>query len=215
MIAQINTIIFDWDLTLWNSWDTHLWLLDRTADALEVPRPQQADVARSYSTPFLEHLAWFFPRDQKRAVDTYLAFYHQIVSSMPDLYPGVLQAIRQLKNQGYRVGIFSDKRHAFGAPELQQTEIAALVDHSLFLLDGRPYKPDPQGLHQVLNALGVEASRALYVGDTGDDMECARRAGVSSGAALWGSLDRGKLVATKPDFQWDRPDEIVASLSGS
>ena len=206
-------IIFDWDLTLWNSWDTHLWLLDHTADTLGVPRPNREDVARTYSKPFLDHLAWFFPGDQKRVVDTYLDFYHQIVSNMPGLYPGVLQALNQLKVQGYSVGIFSDKRDAFGLPELAQTEIAGLVDHSLFLLEGRPYKPDPQGLLQVLEALGVEPSRAIYVGDTGDDMDCAHRAGVSSGAALWAALDRDKLLSTNPDFQWDRPEQIMESLS--
>ena len=89
----MKAIVFDWDLTLWNSWDTHLWLLDRTADALGVTKPRPADVARTYSTPFLEHLAWFFPGDQKRVVDTYMGLYHQVVSSMPGLYPGVLQAI--------------------------------------------------------------------------------------------------------------------------
>ena len=146
-------------------------------------------------------------------MDTYLGFYHQVVSRMPGLYLGVLQAIRQLKDRGYRVGIFSDKRHAFGLPELERTEIVSLVDHSLFLLDGRPYKPDPKGLLQVLSDLGVESSRALYIGDTGDDMDCARRAGVSSGAALWGSLDGEKLISKKPDFQWDRPDQMAASLS--
>lgn len=209
----INAVVFDWDLTLWNSWDTHLWLLDRTADALGAPRPNKDDVALTYSRPFLEHLAWFFPGDQKRVVDTYLGFYHQVVSNMPGLYPGVVKALGQLKDQGYSVGIFSDKRHAFGVAELAQTEIASLVDHSLFLLDGRPYKPDPQGLRLVLNALGVEPGRALYVGDTVDDMDCAHRAGVGSGAALWGALDRDKLLSTTPDFQWDQPQQMVESLS--
>ena len=215
VMAQINTVIFDWDLTLWNSWDTHLWVLDRTADALGAPRPGREDVARNHSKPFLKHLAWFFPGDQKRVVDTCLSFYHQIVSNMPGLYPGVLHALLQFKDQGFKVGIFSDKHHAFGVPELEQTEIADLVDHPLFLKDGRPYKPDPQGLHQVLNALGVEPSQALYVGDTGQDMECAHRAGVSSGAALWASLDQDQLLSTNPGFQWDRPEQMVESLSGT
>ncbi len=210
-MAQINTVIFDWDLTLWNSWDTHLWLLERTAESLGTLSSR--GLTLPHYRPFLDHLAWFFPGDQKRVLDTYLGFYRQVVSSMPGLYPGVAQAVRELKDAGYRVAIFSDKRHAFGVPELDQTEIAPLVDHSLFLLEGRPYKPDPNGLLQVLDALGVEPSHALYVGDTADDMNCARRAGVRSGAAMWGTLDGEKLVSKKPDFQWERPEQLVVSLS--
>ena len=40
-------------------------------------------------------------------------------------------------------------------------------------------KPDPEGLCQILSRLGVGARRAVFVGDSPDDAETARRAGVS------------------------------------
>ena len=209
---QLKAIIFDWDLTLWNSWDTHLHLLRQTADALGAPRPETAEVAARYSIPFLRHLEWFFPGDQQRVMDTYMDFYRQIVSEMPHLYPGVTETLGRLKECGYRLAVFSDKRRAFGDAELAQTGIGGLLDYSLFLVDGRPYKPDPQGLLQVLDALEVAPDQALYVGDTGDDMECAHRAGVNSGAALWGALDREKVLAAGPGFRWEQPGQLVASL---
>ncbi len=209
----LKAIVFDWDLTLWNSWDTHLELLRQTAGALGAPRPTADDVAAHFSMPFLLHLEWFFPGDQQRVVDTYMSFYQRIVTDMPSLYPGVPDALRQLKENGYQLAIFSDKRHGFGVPELAQAGIGALMDYSLFLLDGRPYKPDPQGLLQVLDAIAVALGQALYVGDTDDDMECARRAGVKSGAALWGALNREKTLSGGPSFQWERPEHLVESLS--
>ncbi|MCI0787858.1 MAG: hypothetical protein J4O09_16245, partial [Chloroflexi bacterium] len=60
----MKAIIFDWDLTLWNSWDLHLRLLRRTADALGLPRPGQDAVAREFHRPFFQHLGWFFKMDQ-------------------------------------------------------------------------------------------------------------------------------------------------------
>ena len=63
---QLKAVVFDWDLTLWNSWDIHLDLMDQTADALGHPRPLPADLGKEYSRPFLQHLAWFFPGDQKQ-----------------------------------------------------------------------------------------------------------------------------------------------------
>ncbi|PKB78882.1 MAG: hypothetical protein BZY88_16185 [SAR202 cluster bacterium Io17-Chloro-G9] len=209
---SMKAIVFDWDLTLWNSWDTHLELLRQTADALGAPRPSSAEVAARYSMPFLQHLEWYFPGDQKRVVDTYMRFYQRIVTEMPDLYPGVVQTLGSLKESGYRLAVFSDKRQVFGEAELAQTGIGGLMDYSLFLVDGRPYKPDPQGLLHVLDAMGVAPDQALYVGDTGDDMECARRAGVKSGAALWGALDREKTLSAGPGFQWESPNQLLGSL---
>jgi len=40
------------------------------------------------------------------------------------------------------------------------------------------YKPDPEPLLAVLRGLGVQAGRALFVGDSERDAEAARRAGV-------------------------------------
>lgn len=208
----LKAIVFDWDLTLWNSWDTHLELLRQTADFLGAPRPQAEEVAARYSMPFLQHLEWYFPGDQQRVVDAYMRFYRLIVTEMPALYPGVAETLSHLKECGYRLAVFSDKRDAFGVPELDQAGIGGLLDHSLFLLEGRPYKPDPLGLLQVLDALEVAPDQALYVGDTGDDMACAHRAGVQSGAALWGALDREKTLSARPGFRWESPEQLVESL---
>lgn len=163
--------------------------------------------------PFLQHLESFFPGDQQRVMDTYLGFYRQIVTHMPKLYPGVTETLGRLKESGYRLAVFSDKRQAFGDAELEQTGIGGLMDYSLFLVDGRPYKPDPLGLLQVLDAMGVPPDQALYVGDTGDDMECAHRAGVKSGAALWGALNREKVLAAGPGFRWEHPGQMVELLA--
>ena len=44
---QLKAVVFDWDLTLWNSWDIHLGLMDQTADALGRSRPVSAEVGKS------------------------------------------------------------------------------------------------------------------------------------------------------------------------
>ena len=148
--VAVEAVVFDWDLTLWNSWDIHLWLLDSTADALDRPRPLEADVAWQYSRPFLKHLSWFFGDDQDRAVAIYLAKYRETVSQMGHLYDGVEETLRALKEGGLLLAVFSDKRWEFGVSELEQTGIGHLLDYVLFLGDGRPYKPSPRGLLEVV-----------------------------------------------------------------
>jgi HAD superfamily hydrolase (TIGR01509 family) len=208
----LKAIIFDWDLTLWNSWDGHLQLMRRTADALGLSRPDAAAIARQFHRPFFQHLAWFFDGDPREVVDTYLGFYRESVSNVGGLYPGVAETLGTLKTRGHRLAVFSDKRHSFGAPELDQAGIGPLMDYVLFLEEGRPYKPDPEGLRRVLTALHVSPDQAIYVGDGQQDVECAHRAGVSSGAALWASVDREDLLARRPVYRWERVDQILETL---
>ena len=96
----LKAVVFDWDLTLWNSWDTHLHLLGQTADALGAPRPEGGEVAARYSMPFLQHLESFFPGNQQRVREAYMEFYRSIVSYMPKLYPGVVETLGRLKESG-------------------------------------------------------------------------------------------------------------------
>ncbi|HZA21158.1 MAG TPA: HAD-IA family hydrolase [Dehalococcoidia bacterium] len=208
----LKAIVFDWDLTLWNSWDIHVWLLHQTADALGLSRPQPSLIAQEFHRPFFEHLAWFLGNDHERIIDIYIRLYREVVAEKASLYPGIAETLQVLKERGYRLAIFSDKREAFGAAELEQAGAKTLLDHTLFLHDGRPYKPDPAGLQQVMKALGVTPEEALYVGDSPQDIDCSHRAGVRSVAALWGSVNREKVLARQPHYQLETVGEFVSIL---
>ena len=191
---QLEAVVFDWDLTLWNSWDVHLDLMERTADALGYPRPAAVDLGKQYSRPFFEHLTRFFPGDQGKVVDTYMDLYQAAVWQENRLYSGVLELLRQLKTDGYRTGILSDKRQA------------------LFFSDGMAPKPDPSGLQELMRSFGVAPGRCLFVGDSYRDIECARRAGVRSGAALWASVEPERVLALEPEFRWKKVEDVSLAL---
>ena len=209
---QLEAVVFDWDLTLWNSWDVHLDLMERTADALGYPRPATADLGKEYSRPFFEHLTWFFPGDQEKVVVTYMDLYQAAVWQENRLYSGVLELLRQLKSDGYRTGILSDKRQVFGAPELEFSGLGSLVDQSLFFSDGMAPKPDPSGLQELMRLFGAAPGRCIFVGDSYRDIECARRAGVRSGAALWASVEPERVLALEPEFRWKRVEDVSLAL---
>ena len=209
---QLEAVVFDWDLTLWNSWDVHLDLMERTADALGYPQPAAADLGKEYSRPFFEHLTWFFPGDQGKVVDTYMDLYQATVWQENRLYSGVLELLRQLKTDGYRTGILSDKRQVFGAPELEFSGLRSFVDQALFFSDGMAPKPDPTGLQELMRSFSVAPGRCLFVGDSYRDIECARRAGVRSGAALWASVEPERVLALEPDFRWKKVEHVSLAL---
>jgi phosphoglycolate phosphatase-like HAD superfamily hydrolase len=127
--------------------------MNQTADVLSYTRPLAADLGREYSRPFHEHLAWFFPGDQERVVDTYMGFYHAAVWRERRLYPGVLELLKLLKENGYRTGVLSDKRRVFGVPEFEHSALEAVIDRALFFTDGMAPKTDPSGLRDVMESL--------------------------------------------------------------
>ncbi len=209
----LKAVFFDWDLTLWNSWDIHMSLMRQGADALGYPRPATADLGREYSRPFMKHLEWFFPGDQKKVVDTYLGFYYSAVWQEHRLYPGIKDLLQRLKDHGYRTAILSDKQHIYGMPEFEHSEFGATVDRAQFFADGMVPKPDPKGLEDVMRSLNVSPGECLYVGDSERDIACAQRAGAWSGAALWASVERDSVLALNPEFRWEQVNDVRITLN--
>lgn len=210
---KIKAVIFDWDLTLWNSWDIHLELMNWTAAVLGYPRPIHGDLAVEYSRPFLEHLAWFFPGDQEMVLKTYMDYYRAVVWQDQRLYKGIPELIRQLKNHAYLTGILSDKRQVFGIPEFEFSELGNLIDRAVFFSDEMSPKPDPAGLKDVMESLGVCPEECLFIGDSHRDIECAKRAGAWSGAAMWASVEPELVIALRPEFIWDNVGDVAVTLN--
>ena len=208
----MKAVVFDWDLTLWNSWDVHLWLMQRTAAVLGAPTPTATAVSQEFHRPFYDHLRLFFGPDRERILKVYFDLYEEIVAEKGHLFQGIPEVLQAVKDRGYLVGVFSDKRQVFGATELELTGIDHLIDCNLFLFDGRPYKPDPQGLLHVLDTLDVAPSDTLYIGDSYQDVECAHRAGARSAAALWASTNEDLVLARQPHYCLERVEQILEAL---
>lgn len=215
----MEAVVFDWDLTLWNSWGIHLGLMTGAAEDLGKEPPSAESVAAEFHRPFQQHLLWFFgshPEAQDELDDilrVYLNRYHAVVGHRNYLYPGVATLLAGFKRRGIRVGVFSDKITYFGELELQQSGLAPLVEYANFKSDARPYKPAPDGLTDVLNTMGVDPADAMYVGDGPQDIACARAVGATSVAALWATIDLEAILAERPVHRAYRPHQVMAVVA--
>ena len=63
-------------------------------------------------------------------------------------------------------------------------------------------KPDPEGITLVLSRIRANARDSMYVGDSPADIIAGRRAGVSTGAALWSPENRGDPTTEHPDYEF-------------
>lgn len=122
---------------------------------------------------------------------------HNADDSRP--YPGIVELLTHLQNQGIRLAVASNK---------YQQATAKLVGH--FFPDirfaavygqreGIPIKPDPAIVNDILSVTGISRARALYVGDSGVDMQTARNASVESAGVIWGFRDEEELRVNGAD----------------
>jgi phosphoglycolate phosphatase-like HAD superfamily hydrolase len=55
----------------------------------------------------------------------------------------------------------------------------------------------------------VTTKHRVGVGDSEHDIHGARAAGMTTIGAYWGALSRNKLLAAKPDFVAERPEDSL------
>ena len=215
----MQAVIFDWDLTLWNSWGIHLGLMENTAAELGKVPPTAEAVAAEFHRPFHQHLLWFFgshpdaENELEGILPVYLSHYHAIDGHRRYLYPGVATLLNAFRRRGLRVGILSDKIPYFGEIELRESGLAPLVEYANFKTDSRPYKPAPDGLLDVLENMAVDPNDAMYVGDGPQDIACARSVGATSVAALWATIDQDAILAEQPTHRVYRPHQVMAVVA--
>ena len=77
-------------------------------------------------------------------------------------------------------------------------------------LPGIPLKPDPAALNGLLEQLGLDRTRGLYLGDTVMDIQCAKATGLYAVAAGWGFQTDEELLGEKPDRFIRQPAELTA-----
>ncbi len=126
-------------------------------------------------------------------------------------YPGVLETLCRLKDKGYTMAIVSNKQDD-AVQVLRQTFFADLIPLAIGNQPGMETKPAPDMVLAALNALGKGAADALYIGDSGVDVETARNSGLPCVGVSWGFRPREDLAGA--DYIIDRPEQLLDILQG-
>lgn len=115
--------------------------------------------------------------------------YAQDIDSHTVLYPGAMEAVRALKDDGYVVAICTNKPEGLAETLMNslgvRDEFAALLG-----ADTLPVrKPDPEHLFETVRRAGGHIDKSLLVGDTLTDRKTSANAGRPSILVTFGPGD--------------------------
>jgi phosphoglycolate phosphatase-like HAD superfamily hydrolase len=122
------------------------------------------------------------------------------------LFPGIQEAIRELHQQGYQLGIITYNS--------RENVRRVLENHGLHdAFDFIYNTPTIIGKHQVIRKLlkekNLSPAHVVVVGDEIRDIVGAKKAKTRAIAVSWGFDDRELLVTNQPDVIIDHPQEIL------
>lgn len=112
------------------------------------------------------------------AIERYKVLYAAAPAEHTRCYPGVGNALAQLRAKGARLGVCTNKAEAISRSVL---EAVGLASHFDVVVGGDTLavrKPDPEVLRHAARLLGMTIERAIFVGDSEIDAAAASAASV-------------------------------------
>ena len=216
-MPSLTTALFDLDGTLIDSIRLILDSYHHTLSEHNLPPRSDEEWLRGVGTPLhVQFAAWRESPDVLEAmIATYRAFNLEHHDRMVTIYPGVLEAIREIKARGIQTGLVTSKNRHGATKGLKLVGLDALIDVLVCADEVTNPKPHPEPVEKAVTLLGADHAATVYVGDSIHDMHSGRAAGVHTAAALWGPFKRSHLESARPDYWLNTPADLVRLFDGS
>ena len=131
-----------------------------------------------------------------QAIEVFRRAYRRRNGEQAMAYDGAHDTLAALHRAGIRLGIVTNKAADFTGPLLVQMGMAGYFG-SVVSGDTLPQKkPDPAPLLHAARQLGCAPAAMLHVGDSYNDIDCARAAGVAVFGVPWG-YSEGRVLDAK------------------
>ena len=147
-----------------------------------------------------------------RVLGDFLEYYDVHCTDYTKPYNGMPELLQDLRDMGVAMAVASNK---------YQKAVDKIIPHFYPDIDfvaiegqkeGVNVKPDPSVVFAILAKARVPKREVLYVGDSGVDMETARRACVDSVGVTWGFRPEKELVESLAGTIIHQPNDILGLI---
>ncbi len=168
-----------------------------------------------YGAKKLVYLASNKPDEKtfEKLFNEYVPLQEKSDNSLTNLYDGLDGVLKALKQKGYKLAIVSNKPDSVTQIVVEQK----LKDYGFdFVTGNRPElfnpKPDKSCVEYCLNALKVEKSDAVFVGDSEVDVQTFISAGIDGIGVTWGFRPKEMLIKAGCTNFADTADELLDKI---
>ena len=208
----IRAILYDNDGTLVDTHDLILSSMKHTVSTVLGRMYPDVVLLRGVGTPLDSQLLEFADGDEQLGAElarVYREHNHAVHDGAIQLFPGVEQGLRDLKEAGFGQGVVTAKRHWLAQHGLEITGAWQYLDCLVGADDCPKGKPEPDSIIAGAKLLGIPPEECIYLGDSPYDMQAGIAAGCTTVAALWGMFSADELLAFSPAHACGSFEEFV------
>ncbi len=200
-------LVFDFDGTLANTLETGIEIFNELAESygLKTVTVEEVRELRKLNTrALLDQLG--ISRLMAVKLGAHIRrVLHERMEEV-ELIAGIREAILELHEEGFRMGILSSN-----SADNVRTFLGkrGLLDCFSFIEAGVSLFGKPQRINNVVKKEKADPDKVIYIGDETRDMEAARKSKVSGLAVCWGANEREAMETEGPTYCIDEPSELI------
>jgi len=215
MSYPYDAVVFDLDGTLVDTTALHIEATQAAHTAVFAAPASREMIIRSLGLPVSDSMAVISNGRgmTMELLQQFMSYYSAHERDGAQCFPDTFALLHRLEATKIPLALLSNKLKQWGRAEVQRLGLGTYFPTMVFMEDMPMPKPAGQAMQPIFRILKVHPERILFIGDGVSDIRCARDAGVSSGAALWGMFDPSPVIAAQPTHQFYAMNE-VAQLFG-
>jgi len=138
-----------------------------------------------------------------------LNFYSESPLSYSRPYPGIPELISTLKGKKIKTAVLTNKPDQIAQKVISGLFLPGSFDCVQGEVTGKPRKPDPDSVWEILVSLDLIPSKVIFVGDSEIDMQTAVAAGCFPMGLSWGYRSRAVIEKAGARHIIDAPCELM------
>lgn len=216
MKKNINTILFDFDGTIMNTNELIIRSWQHTFRTVEGKERPVEQIVRTFGEPLMVTMKQALPQlTLEEGIEIYRSYLRQHFKDMIAPFPGMVELIRDLKQQDYITGLVTSRPRETTLQGLERFGLDPYFDCVVTCDDTDKHKPDPEPLLIALRKLSSLPQESVMLGDSIYDILSARNAGVKSILVGWQmTLSKEDIEGPNgPDHTIEKPEDLFRMLS--
>ena len=163
--------------------------------------------------PLVDSFKKYFGFDDKQAllaVDYYREYFRAGGIFENEVYEGIPEMLRELKNRNAIVALATSKPYEFAVQILDHFDLHQYFDYvGAATMDGSISRKADVIRHLLDSFEGLDKASVLMVGDRDQDVEGAKANGIRCAGVLWGYGSKEELLSAGADCLASVPEDLL------
>ncbi len=217
-MKKIDTVLLDFDGTIMDTNEMIIRSWQHTFQQLRGETVEESVLLATFGEPLKMTMHNFFGGDQEeveRNVEIYRSYQTERYLDLIRLFPGVDRMLESLREADFRTALVTSRLKPTTFQGLRKFGIEKYFDVIITADDVTKHKPDPQPAEAALKQLGSSAEQAIMIGDTKQDILCAKNADILSVLVDWSmAIPQGTATGNYvPDYRLQTPEQLIDLIS--